>query len=182
MEFARALAAEEEIEVELDGGRKTLKKSGMTMEVIAGFEQFLKDRAFDELELRRPRMLPAEYERRYQDLLKECAAGAYGFLGDCAQRVYQSAMTDPMNPGAIELLYLRLVHANPGERITREIAKRWLEQNTEKAIRAFMQEATPDPNSHCPPDGSAGADHEPKPSSPDSCANHSTSASTASAS
>lgn len=171
-EFARALGTEEEITFE----GKTYKKSAMTLDVIADFEVFLENRAFEALERRRLHVPPQEYDKRYAALLRDVAAGSYGFLSETGQQVYTNSLTDPSNQAGIELLYLRLMYGNPGDAsVTRDLAKRYIESNFEKMLESLMRENIEDPNSQGPSPTAGGDDSESKPSSPDSQENPSTS-------
>jgi hypothetical protein len=177
-EFARALGAEEEIQHR----DKTWKKSAMTMEVIAEFETFLENQAFDVLERQRRRLPEAEYEKRWSALARDVAAGSYGFLSVTGMQVYENAMRDPANKPGIELLYLRLKYGNPGcPEITREFAKEYIEANFEKVLRSLAKEMAPDPNFQGPSEATGGDGSESKPSSPDSQENPSASPSEKSA-
>jgi hypothetical protein len=164
-EFARALGTEEEITVE----GKVYKKAAMIMDVIAEFELFLEDQAFDALKRQERRLPPAEYDKRFIALTHEVAAGSCGFLSDLGQSVYRNSATDPKNKAGIELLYLRLKHGNPGsQEITREFAAKYIEGNFEKAMEALARELAIDPNSQGPPAATGGEDSESKPLSPGS--------------
>lgn len=161
-EFAKALATEEEITIK----GKVYKKAAMITDVIAEFETFLENRAFDSLERQRLRMAPADYSARFADLCKASASGEFGFLSETGQKSYQNSTTDPANAAGIELLYLRLKYGNPGNPdITRELAREHIENNFEEILKQFARETTPDPNSLAPETPGA-AECESKPSSP----------------
>ncbi len=140
----------------------------MTMDVIAEFEMFLEDRAFDVLERQKRRMTDEQYSQDRLALVQNIAAGACGFLSRTGQEVYRSSQFDPKNKAAIELLYLRLKYGNPGcPEVTRQFAEEYIEANFEKALEAAMKELTPDPNSQGPSEATGGDGSESKPSSPD---------------
>ena len=141
-EFAQALATEETFEWQ----GQTYKMSGLIMEVVGQWENWLKERAWREV-LRSQRFLPpAEHDRQCRLLQEGLAAGDYDFFSAASVKAQQSW------EGKIFLAWARTAinHKDFKIDIIRAIYERDIDKFVE--IQRKLNGMDLDPNSKAPPE------------------------------
>ena len=141
--ISKALGQEQEI---LFDGKK-YRLSGMTVEGLGLWEQYLLEQAELGLERRRHLMAPDAFLARCSQLDQDAAAGVYGFFSPVSSKAQAHL------PGMKKLLWLRLKVNHP--EVDDGFVQRLVEERFEELMGKARTQDAPDPNSPAP--ASAGA-------------------------
>ena len=155
--MAQALAMEETI----DHNGKTWKLSPITAEIMAMWESYLENRAWEVLQGRRGKIDPLEYQAKEDRLLGCIAAGDYSFWSEPSLRAQRRLG----GPAYKYWIMIRLRAVNNPDDITDALVDEMIEQQAEKLAFALRRMDTPDPNLPTPA-ANPGAGSESNPSSP----------------
>ena len=122
---------------------KTYRLSPFNYDMVAMFELWLEQRAWDSVE--RTRHLTSEevYERRLEAMAKLIASGHFAFGGQAAAEAAKSL------PGQKRILFLMLTACPDNEDVTEELVDRILQANMAN-VMSLVNEANADPNGACP--------------------------------
>lgn len=104
--------------------------SPLSLDMIAMFERWLENRAFETIELRKGGVSEDDYERLLGSWVEQCASGRYRWAGKAAQRAART------KEGMSFLLFVQLAEKNP--QMTQRLAAEILEAGLSE-VRAKME-------------------------------------------